>query len=146
MSGSFQRNFTFTRLSRNSRTFIQHGNFVFQRDKAVRKADRDEKVVCAVQLKLRRKRPCTFRRLGRAAPYVDGDIKNSAMQYADQLGLRCRRFLKMKPAQRALLARCRLIVLDEAAADAEVTQPLLMKALAEPAARVGTAHGYDGKG
>jgi hypothetical protein len=72
--------------------------------------------------------------------------KNSSTQYADQLGLRRRRFLKMKPAQRAFAARCRLIVLDEVADDAEVTQRLQMKARAEPAAWVGMALGCDSKG
>src|SRR4029077_12706469 len=141
--GIVPANCAFTRRRVIVGYLIQHRHFVFQRDEAVRKAGGHEKLFAVVARELGGN---VFSESRRAASYVDGDVENSPVQYADQLGLRGRRSLKMKAAQRALSARRRLIVLNEAAADAEVTQPSPMKGLAETAAPVGVALGYDGKG
>jgi hypothetical protein len=44
------------------------------------------------------------------------------------------RQLEMQPAQRAGSLGARLVILDEAAGDADLAQPLLVKGFAEPAA------------
>jgi ABC-type branched-subunit amino acid transport system ATPase component len=54
----------------------------------------------------------------RAASYIHGDIENSPGQNGDQLRLGRRRKLEMQTAQRACPLGARLIVLDEAAGNA----------------------------
>src|SRR6185436_5304062 len=72
----------------------------------------------------------------RPTPDIDRDIENAPTQYTDQLGLSTRWNLEMEPAQRSCAPGARLVVLHEVARDAEVTQPLLAKCLAEPTAAV----------
>ena len=80
---------------------------------------------------------------GRAPPDVHCNIENPSPQHAYQLGLCRRRKLEMQPAQRARPFRAGLVVLDEAAGDADVAQPLLVEGFAEPATGIHMPLGSD---
>ena len=133
-------NAAFVRRRVIRRHFIVHDDVVFQREKSVCKAGRNVKLMTGFSRQFRRNMLAEGRR---ATANIDRDIENSAAQHADQLGLRGRRRLEMQAAQRAGPFRVGLVVLDEAAIDAERAQPRFVKGLDEPAALVEVPLGND---
>src|SRR5262249_3091902 len=80
---------------------------------------------------------------GRAAADIHGDIQDSPSHNGNQLGLGPRRQLEMQSTQRPRQFGVSLVVLDEAARDAIVVQPLLMKDFAGPTAVISMPLGND---
>ena len=112
---------------------VHHHDVILQGEESMGEAHRNVKLAPGFGRKFCRNMLTEGRR---AASDIHGDIQNSPPQNGDQLGLGRRRKLEMQSAQRARPLGARLVVLDEAAGDANVVQVAAHESFAEPTAVV----------
>src|SRR5262245_61405549 len=108
-------NYHYHTLQRNRRRLIHHHRVILQGDESMGEPHWNEHLAPGFGRDFHRNMLAERRR---AAAYIHCDICDSSLDNGDQLGLRRRWTLEMQSAQRARPLGVRLVILNEAAGNA----------------------------